>query len=117
MHQDIPAAPRAPTPPQSPADLGDIIKGAVNNTLQSVAAELDRELARTVAKRANLQAQLDVATSSSQRGKLREQIAQTDREIDKLEQGIAKLSSKTSTGQGTPYIPPNFRNARDVVPE
>jgi hypothetical protein len=116
MHQGTtPTPPPAPISPQVPSDLGTIIRGTVNEALQSVSAELNGELARAVARKADLQAQLATATGSSQRARIQRQIAQSNEEISKLESTIGKLATKTTPSVGRPTLPPNFR-MDDVVP-
>jgi hypothetical protein len=115
MHQGTPTPPPAPASPQVPTNLGEIIRGTVNEALQSASAELNVELARAVGRRADLQAQLAGATGSSQRGRLQREIGQTDQEIAKLESAISKIGTKTTPSVGRPTLPPNFR-MDDVVP-
>jgi len=94
-------------------NIGDAIKGAVNGALQSAAIEVRAELDRAIARRDAIQAQLDATTSRSARGRLQEQLAKENLEVDKLTDAVAKLEAKVGTST-TP--PPPGRTTTSTTP-
>jgi hypothetical protein len=133
LHQQTQTPPAAPPAPTVPANLGQnlgqnlggMINGIVNNALQSAGAAVQGELASAIARRDAIQAQLDAATSGSQRRSLQskldranQEVEKLNRAVDQLQGGEAKLASRvapqTHGGFGTSTAPPF--NPPDEVP-
>lgn len=123
----IQSPPTPPTPPlsQTGRDLGSLIRNSVGGALQSISAEVSRELAQALKEQATLQRQLDGATSSSQRAQLRQQLTEATVKVEKLQSAVDKLNSKVGDlggnaaqsfpGTVPPYFPPQEQVPTEMI--
>ena len=99
MRQAVPT----PTPPAAPSlpqnlgeQLGNAARQIAQNAINEARQEIQSELTDAVQERQQIQAQLDAARSGSARRDLQRELNAADLKIEKLQEALASLESKTT---------------------
>src|SRR4051812_4859591 len=102
---------QAPTPPVPPPQSSrswgkDFAKQITQGVVGEVRGQLQKELAKATAQRAQLQVQLANAPESGPaHDRIQANLDNVDRQIEGLQRGIEKLAEKEQTYQGDPGMP------------